>query len=168
MSVLPLDAADEVATEPVPPIRKRRGLPYFLRRPGGMFGAAWLVLLDRRVVHRAAVAAVRGRRAGPGQPAGAAVGRALAGHRPARPRPAQPDLHRAARSRCSARRVMLLVAFGIGLPLALIAAERGRRVERVISRLTEVLMALPATIILLAVIGVIGTKIYVVMAILGV
>ena len=36
------------------------------------------------------------------------------------------------------------------------------------SRLTEILMALPATIILLAVIGVIGTKIYLVMAILGV
>src|SRR3954451_20854693 len=63
---------------------------------------------------------------------------------------------------------MLIVAFGIGLPLALIAAERGPRVERVTSRLTEVLMALPATIILLAVIGVIGTKIYVVMAVLGV
>ena len=37
----------------------------------------------------------------------------------------------------------VLVAFGIGIPLALMAAERGRRVERVTSRLTEVLMALP-------------------------
>jgi peptide/nickel transport system permease protein len=42
MSVLPLDAADEVAIEPVPPVRRRRGLPGFLRRPGGVFGAVWL------------------------------------------------------------------------------------------------------------------------------
>ena len=62
----------------------------------------------------------------------------------------------------------VLVAFGIGLPLALLAAERGRRVERVTSRLTEVLMALPGTILLLAVIGAIGVKTYIVMAILGV
>ena len=38
---------------------------------------------------------------------------------------------------------MLIVAFGVGLPLALIAAERGRRTERVIGPLTEVVMALP-------------------------
>ena len=44
MTVLPLDAADEVDTEPVPPAR-RRGLPGFLRRPGGIFGAAWLVFI---------------------------------------------------------------------------------------------------------------------------
>ena len=44
MSVLPLDAADEVATEPVPPA-KRRGLPRFLRTPGGIFGAAWLTFM---------------------------------------------------------------------------------------------------------------------------
>ncbi|WP_116453607.1 dipeptide/oligopeptide/nickel ABC transporter permease/ATP-binding protein, partial [Blastococcus litoris] len=63
--------------------------------------------------------------------------------------------------------VTVLVAFGIGLPLALVAAERGRRVERVISRVTEVFLALPATILLLAVIGVIGVRTYVIMAILG-
>ncbi|HYI57560.1 MAG TPA: hypothetical protein VEX66_05290, partial [Microlunatus sp.] len=45
MSVLPLDAADDAATEPVPPTQRRHGLPYFLRRPGGMFGAFWLVFM---------------------------------------------------------------------------------------------------------------------------
>ena len=133
------DAADEVATEPVPPATSAAGgCRGFLRRPGGIFGAALADLHGRRLAHRAAVAALRGRRAGHRQPAGAAVGRALAGHRPAGPRPAQPDLHRRRRCRCSASALMLLVAFGIGLPLALIAAERGRRTERVISRLTEV------------------------------
>ena len=56
--------------------------------------------------------------------------------------------------------LMLVVAFGIGLPLALIAAERGHNAERVISRLTEILMALPGTVLLLAVIGVIGNNLY--------
>jgi peptide/nickel transport system permease protein len=167
MSVLPLDAAEEVATEPVPPIHKRRGLPYFLRRPGGMFGAVWLLLLivasftaplwrpyevaEQDLANRLAL------------PSGAhwlgtdALGRDLFSR-----------IITAAAEPLLGSLVMLLVAFGIGLPLALIAAERGPKVERVSSRLTEILMALPATIILLAVIGVIGTRTYVVMAILGV
>ena len=62
---------------------------------------------------------------------------------------------------------MLIVAFGIGLPLALIAAERGRRTERVISPLTEVVMALPGTVLLLAVIGIIGNNLYIVMVVMG-
>ena len=60
------------------------------------------------------------------------------------------------------------VAFAIGIPLALWAAEHGPKVERVTSRSTELLMALPGTIILLAVIGAIGVKTYIVMAILGI
>jgi peptide/nickel transport system permease protein len=62
----------------------------------------------------------------------------------------------------------VLVAFGVGIPLALMAAQRGRRTEQVTSRLTEIVMALPSTILLLAVIGVIGVKIYLVMGILGI
>ena len=64
--------------------------------------------------------------------------------------------------------LMVVIAFAIGLPLALIAAERGQTVERGISRSTEILLALPSTIILLAVIGVIGVQTYLVMAVLGV
>jgi peptide/nickel transport system permease protein len=167
MSVLPLDAADEVATEPLPPSRRRRGRPAFLRRPGGVFGAAWLLLVvllsftaplwrpyevdAQDLDHRLAL------------PSGAhwlgtdPTGRdllsriATAG--------AEPLLSAA---------LTVLVAFAIGLPLALIAAERGRRVEQVISRVTEVFLALPSTIILLAVIGVIGSRTYIVMALLGV
>ena len=44
MSVLPLDAADEVATEPVPPTA-RRGVPAWLRRPGAVVAVIWLVFL---------------------------------------------------------------------------------------------------------------------------
>ena len=159
----------EVATEPVPPIHKRRGPAVLPAPPGRHVRRRLAGASDRRLVHRAAVAAVR-RRPSRTSPTGwrCPSARALAGHRPARPRPAQPDLHRPAREPLLGSALMLLVAFGIGLPLALIAAERGRKVERVTSRLTEILMALPATILLLAVIGVIGNKIYVVMAILGV
>ncbi|MEN2739975.1 dipeptide/oligopeptide/nickel ABC transporter permease/ATP-binding protein [Microbacterium sp. X-17] len=64
--------------------------------------------------------------------------------------------------------VMVVVAFAVGVPLALVAAERGRLAERSLSRSTEVLLALPATIILLAVIGVIGPQTYLVMVVLGV
>jgi peptide/nickel transport system permease protein len=45
MSVLPLDAADGVATEPVPPARRRGGLPRSLRRPGAVLSVVWLVFL---------------------------------------------------------------------------------------------------------------------------
>jgi peptide/nickel transport system permease protein len=166
MSVLPLDAADEVATEPVPPAR-RRGLPAFLRRPGGIFGTAWLVFVivasltaplwrpyevaEQDLANRLAL------------PSGAhllgtdPLGRDLLSR-----------IFTAGALPLLSSALMLLVAFGIGVPLALIAAERGRRVERVISRITEVFLALPGTILLLAVIGVIGNKLYPVMAILGI
>jgi peptide/nickel transport system permease protein len=167
MSVLPLDVADEIATEPVPPIHKRRGLPYFLRRPGGMFGAVWLVVLivasftaalwrpyevaDQDLANRLALPSADHWLGTD------ALGRDLFSR-----------IVTAGAEPLLGSLLMLLVAFGIGLPLALIAAERGPKVERVSSRLTEVLMALPVTIILLAVIGVIGTKVYLVMAILGI
>ena len=75
MSVLPLDAADEVATEPVPPAQRRRGLPYFLRRPGGIFGAAWLIFIVVASLTAPLWVPYDVDRAGPGQPARAAVGR---------------------------------------------------------------------------------------------
>ena len=94
MSVLPLDAADEVATEPVPPAQASRPAAASCARPGGIFGAAWLTFMIIASLTAPLWRALRRRRAGHRQPAGAAVGRALARHRPAGPRPAQPDLHR--------------------------------------------------------------------------
>jgi peptide/nickel transport system permease protein len=166
MSVLPLDAADEVATEPVPPAR-RRGVPGFLRRPGGVFGAAWLVFIivasltaplwrpyevtEQDTANRLALpSADHWFGTDP-------LGRDLLSR-----------IFTAGSLPLLSSALMLVVAFGIGLPLALIAAERGRKVERITSRSTEVLMALPGTILLLAVIGVIGNRLYPVMAILGV
>jgi peptide/nickel transport system permease protein len=166
MTVLPLDAADEVATEPVPPAR-RRGAPGFLRRPGGILAVTWLVFVTVAsltaplwVPYDVAEQDTANRLALPSaehwlgtDPLGRdLLSRIFAGG-------TQPLL-------CAA--LMLLVAFGIGLPLALISAERGPRVERVISRVTEVFLALPLLIILLAVVGVIGNNLYAVMAILGV
>jgi peptide/nickel transport system permease protein len=167
VSVLPLDAADDVAIEPVPPTRRRRGRPAFLRRPGGIFGVTWLLLIflasltaplwrpyavdEQDLAHRLEL------------PSGAHVlgtdplGRDLLSR-----------LATAGVLPLVSAAIMLVVAFGMGLPLALIAAERGPKVERVISRITEIFLALPLMIILLAVIGAVGSKTYLVMAILGV
>ena len=65
---------------------------------------------------------------------------------------------------------MLTVVVGVGLGtiLAIAAAGAGERAEGVISRVTEIMMSLPGTVIILAVIGAVGTNIPVVMAILGI
>ena len=167
MSVLPLDAADEVATEPVPPAHKRRGLPYFLRRPGGVFGATWLVFM--------LLASLTAPLWRPYEPARQETSNRLAlpsGEHWLGTDPFGRDLlsriFTAGVEPLLASAVMVLVAFGIGLTLALLAAEHGRRVEQVTTRLAEVMLALPNVIILLAVIGAIGVRIYIVMAVMGV
>jgi peptide/nickel transport system permease protein len=62
----------------------------------------------------------------------------------------------------------VIVAFGIGIPLALLAAEHGRWVERGFSRFAELLLALPAVIILLAFVGAVGVHPWAIMTVLGV
>ncbi|MHC6591295.1 dipeptide/oligopeptide/nickel ABC transporter permease/ATP-binding protein [Arthrobacter sp. C152] len=64
--------------------------------------------------------------------------------------------------------ITVIVGVGLGTILAMAAAGAGERVEAVISRVTEVMMSLPGTVIILAVIGAVGTNIPVVMAILGI
>ena len=167
MTALPLDAADEITPEPGPPARGRRGVPSALRRPGGAFGAIWLLVMV--VLSLSAPLWV---------PYG--VAEQDLGNRLALPSaehwlgtdPLGRDLltriFSAGTEPLLSSAVTVLVAFGIGLPLALIAAERGPRVERVISRVTEVFLALPSTILLLAVIGVIGVRTFIIMAVLGV
>ncbi|RKR29869.1 dipeptide/oligopeptide/nickel ABC transporter permease/ATP-binding protein [Arthrobacter oryzae] len=63
--------------------------------------------------------------------------------------------------------ITVIVGVGLGTALAMVAAG-GDRTEGVISRVTEVMMSLPGTVIILAVIGAVGTNIPLVMAILGV
>ncbi|WP_461173267.1 dipeptide/oligopeptide/nickel ABC transporter permease/ATP-binding protein [Arthrobacter sp. Z1-9] len=64
--------------------------------------------------------------------------------------------------------ITVIVAVGLGTLLAMLAAAAGDRVENVISRVTEIMMSLPGTVIILAVIGAVGTNIPLIMAILGV
>ena len=158
MTVLPLDAADEVATEPVPPAR-RRGLPGFLRRPGGIFGAAWLTFITVScltaplwVPYEVDQQDTANRLALPSAEHWLGtdpLGRDLLSR-----------IFTAGTLPLVSSAVMLVVAFGIGVPLALLAAERGRLTERFVSRISEVFLALPLLILLLAVVGVIGNKLY--------
>jgi peptide/nickel transport system ATP-binding protein/peptide/nickel transport system permease protein len=165
MTVMPLDAAEEVNTEPLPPTQ-RRGLPRFLKTPGGIFGAGWLTFMI--------VASLTAPLWVPYDPIEQDTANRLA--LPSAEHWLGTDpLGRDLLSRIFTGGVlplvgsalMLVVAFGVGLPLALIAAERGRKTERVTSRLTEIVMALPGTVLLLAVIGIIGNNLYVVMAVMG-
>jgi peptide/nickel transport system permease protein len=64
--------------------------------------------------------------------------------------------------------ITVLVSVGLGTILAMAAAALGDRVEGVISRITEIMMSVPGTVIILAVIGAVGTNIPVIMAILGI
>ncbi|MGW3917641.1 ABC transporter permease, partial [Streptomyces sp. NPDC005070] len=59
------------------------------------------------------------------------------------------------------------VAFGVGVPMALHAAEHGRGVEWSYSRVAELLLALPTTVILLAFVGSVGIHVWAIMAVLG-
>jgi peptide/nickel transport system permease protein len=163
MSVLPLDAADEVST--VPPVRGRR-LPAFLTRPGGIAGAAWLVLLVLL-----SFTAARWIPYATDEQSAAILEGPSAAHWLGTDELGRDLLSRifaAGGETLLASALTVVVAFGIGVPLALLAAEHGRRVERWISRLCEVLLALPALVILLAVIGVWGVRLYLIMTVLGV
>ncbi|MFH5879428.1 ABC transporter permease [Arthrobacter sp. NA-172] len=63
--------------------------------------------------------------------------------------------------------ITAVVGVGLGTALAMYAAA-SLRAEGIISRVTEIMMSLPGTVIILAVIGAVGTNIPLIMAILGV
>ncbi|HEY9355630.1 MAG TPA: dipeptide/oligopeptide/nickel ABC transporter permease/ATP-binding protein [Arthrobacter sp.] len=63
--------------------------------------------------------------------------------------------------------ITVLVGIGLGTILAMTAAA-SVRAEGIISRSTEIMMSLPSTVIILAVIGAVGTNIPFIMAVLGV
>jgi peptide/nickel transport system permease protein len=165
MTVLPLDAAD-AATEPVPPTQ-RRGLPSFLRRPGAVLGLLWLAFV---VVASFSAPLWRPYEIDAQDLAHRLEGPSMAHWLGTDPngRDILSRIFTAGAEPLLVSTLTVVVAFGIGIPLALLAAQRGRRTEQVTSRLTEIVMALPSTILLLAVIGVIGVKIYVVMTVLGI
>lgn len=59
------------------------------------------------------------------------------------------------------------VALAVATPLALWAASRGRRTETAINRVTEIAMSIPVIIIMLTVVGIVGTNLPLIMIILG-
>jgi peptide/nickel transport system permease protein len=61
----------------------------------------------------------------------------------------------------------LVPAFAIGLPMALFAAEKRGQVENTLSRVADIVFALPSTVMLLALIGTIGVKTEPVMVFFG-
>lgn len=64
--------------------------------------------------------------------------------------------------------ITVIVGVGLGTILAMTAAAAGDRAEGIINRVTEIMMSLPGTVIILAVIGAVGTNIPLIMAILGI
>ncbi|WP_034271411.1 dipeptide/oligopeptide/nickel ABC transporter permease/ATP-binding protein [Haloechinothrix halophila] len=159
-----INDADHVVT--VPAVHRRR-LPAFLRSPGGVFGAGWLVLVivlsftagfwrpyginEQDLANRFALPGAD-HWLGTDEMGRDLLSRILTAG-------AQPLLTSA---------LTVLVAFGLGIPMALLAAEHGPRFERWFSRLSEILLALPGMIILLAVIGAVGVRLNIVMTVLGV
>ncbi len=145
---------------------KHQRIPAFLRSWGGVFGAGWLIIMFLASItarwwrpYDVAEQDLIARLQGPSSEywlGTDAVGRDLFSR-----------VFTAGALPLQASAVMVLVAFGIGLPLILIAAERGGRVEEAIGRFAETIMSLPSTVILLAAIGAIGNRIYPVMMIFG-
>ncbi len=167
MSTAPIDPVPTEAAADETPGPHRRGLPPALRRPSGIIGAAWLV-----IVLVLSLTAPLWRPYGiDDQNLAARLQLPSAAHWLGTDKLGRDILSRlfsAGAEPLLASALMVVVAFAIGVPLALLAAERGRLTERGISRSTEVLLALPSTIVLLAVIGVIGSLTYPVMVVLGI
>ena len=150
-----------------PPAGRTR-LPRFLRRPGGIFGAGWLLLL-------ALLSATAPLWRPYGPDAQHLTGR-LHGPSPSHwlgtddlGRDILTRIFTASGPALLAAALSVAVAFAVAIPLVLAAAEYGHRVERLTSRCADVILALPATIILLALIGAVGGgDTYLIMAALGV
>lgn len=140
-------------------------IPAFMRRPGGFYGAAWLILLavlsatsalwlpydinDQDYEHTLE-----------GPSALHWLGTDDLG------RDILTRLFASSGSMLTASLITLAVAFGLGIPASLWGAEKPRA-RAVFSRITEIIFALPMLIILLAVVGAIGVRTNIMMAVLG-
>jgi peptide/nickel transport system permease protein len=163
MSVLPLEGL----TEPVGRTGDLRRRLRALRTPGGIFGVGWLLFL--------AVASLTAPLWIPYPVSQQDLTHVLSGPS-AKHWLGTDELGRDMLSRIFASGwvsvgpslLAVLVAFAIGVPLALLAAEHGRKLERFTSRGTEVILALPGTVIILAVVGAIGVNPWEIMAVFGI
>ncbi|MGX1545260.1 dipeptide/oligopeptide/nickel ABC transporter permease/ATP-binding protein [Streptomyces adustus] len=160
-----------VSTEPIQlpspaePSTRRR-LPRGLRRPGTIVAGAWLVLVVLASATARWWTPFPAEHQDLGQVLGGPTARHLLG---------TDELGRDIFSRLVAggwisigpALLAVAVAFGVGVPMALLAAEHGRRAEWSCSRVAELLLALPTTVILLAFVGSVGVHVWAIMAVLG-
>lgn len=163
----PQDVPELLAAAEEPKSAHRSRLPRLLHKPGGLIGVGWLGLLF--VLSLTAswwipygtndqdLAAVLQGPSGQHWLGTDELGRDLLSR-----------IFAAGASTIGASATTVVVAFVLAVPLALIAAERGGRTETLISRTTEIMMALPGTVIILAFIGVFGVNTVLVMTVLGV
>jgi len=142
-------------------------IPEFVRSPGGLFGMSWLLFM--------VIASLTARWWVPVDPAKqdlfARLQTPSAEHwlgTDALGRDLLSRVFVAGALPILATTLMVFVALSIGLPLALIGAEHGGKIETAISRWAEMVMSLPGTVVLLAAIGAFGSRTYLVMIVLGV
>jgi peptide/nickel transport system permease protein len=151
-------------TAPPPPPGRRRRLPL---RAGGLLSAAWLVVLLVASLTAPLWEPYAVTAQDPMHTLAGPSGRHLLG---------TDDLGRDLLTRIAAGSwisvgpalLSMAVAFCIGIPLALAAAEHGRWLERGFSRFAELLLALPSLVILLAFVGATGVHPWAIMTVLGV
>jgi peptide/nickel transport system permease protein len=151
-------------TAPPPPPGRRRRLPL---TAGGLLSAAWLVVLLVASLTAPLWEPYAVTAQDPMHTLAGPSGRHLLG---------TDDLGRDLLTRIAAGSwisvgpalLTIVVAFGIGIPLALAGAEHGRWVERGFSRFAELLLALPSLVILLAFVGATGVHPWAIMTVLGV
>jgi len=157
-------AQARAAARPAP---GRGRLPRSLRSAGGIFGAGWLLLLAVLSAtaslwqpYRPDAQNLFVRLQGPGSSHW--LGTDDLG------RDTLTRVFAASGPALLAAALSVVVAFAVAVPLVLAAAEHGRRVERLASRGAEVMLALPVTIILLALVGAVGGgDTYLIMTVLG-
>ncbi|PPL19150.1 dipeptide/oligopeptide/nickel ABC transporter permease/ATP-binding protein [Microterricola pindariensis] len=162
------DSTVAIATAPPRTVRpsRLRAIRRSLSTPGGIFGISWLLLI---VV--ASFTAPLWSPYGPNEQTGSV---ALAGPSAAHwlgtddlGRDVLTRIFTAGADAIATSALGAAVALAVAIPLALWAASRGRGTETVINRVTEIAMSIPVIIIMLTVVGIVGTNLPLIMVILG-
>ncbi|AMB57606.1 dipeptide/oligopeptide/nickel ABC transporter permease/ATP-binding protein [Microterricola viridarii] len=163
------DSTVAIATAPPRTARpsRWRAIRQSLAKPGAIFGISWLLL-----VVIASFTASLWAPYGPNDQTGSAP---LAGPSAAHwlgtddlGRDMLTRIFTAGADAISTSALAAVVALSVAIPLALWAAARGGRTETLINRVTEIAMSIPVIIVMLTVVGIVGTNLPLIMIILGV